>query len=429
MRMPTLALVALFSLLPALADAYQIGHRVVTWQDPARGNRSIATDVFYPADAAGDNVPVSAPPPGGFPVVAFGHGFTMGSNVYGFVEGLAADGYIVVLPATETGLLPNHTNFGEDLAYLVNRVKSEGATPASFLFGAVAAMGAVGGHSMGGGASFLGALGDAGIDAVFGFAAANTNPSAITAAASIAVPTLVIAAANDCVAPPGDHQIPIYEASAASCKAYVEIDGASHCQFNDYNFTCDLGEFCSASIPRGTQHAQTIALLRPWLDAVLRNAPFAWDAFQAEVAAHPGYVVSQSCPSAPEPACSNGSDDDGDGRADFPADPGCADAGDASERSAAFVCDNDLDDDGDGLTDFPADPGCAEPIATLENPKCNDGIDNDLDGGTDFDGSPPDAQCNVAWKNRETAGGSCGLGAEIVLALGGLGTARRRLLA
>jgi predicted dienelactone hydrolase len=425
MRLSILALVALvYSLAAGAAQAYQIGHRVVTYQDPARGNRSIATDIYYPADTAGNNVPVSAPPPGGFPVVAFGHGFTMGSNVYGFVEDLAADGYVVILPATETGLAPNHTNFGEDLAYLVNRLKTEGATPASFLFGAVAAKGAVGGHSMGGGASYLGALGDAGIDAVFGFAAANTNPSAISAAAGVTVPTLVLAAGNDCVAPPDDHQIPIYQASASSCAAYVEIDGASHCQFNDYNFTCDLGEFCSASIPRGTQHALTIALLRPWLDAVLKNAPFAWDEFQAEIAAHPAYIVAQDCPVAPEPACSNGIDDDGDGLGDFPEDSGCDDVGDASERSPAFVCDDGVDQDGDGLADFPADPGCATPSSTLENPKCNDGIDNDLDGGTDWDGTPPDPQCGTASRNREQPG-ACGFGAEIALALAAIAIRRR----
>lgn len=431
-RLP--ASLALVMLLPGapVAEAFAIGQRVITYQDPARGNRSIPIDLFYPADVAGSNVPVAAPPPGGFPVVAFGHGFTIGSNLYGFVESLAGEGFLVALPATETSLLPNHSEFGEDLAFLVNRLKSEGADPASFLYGAVGARGAVGGHSMGGGASFLGAAGDLGIDAVFGFASANTNPSAIAAGASVSVPTLLIAAPNDCVAPPASHQIPMYEASISTCKAYVAIAGASHCQFNDYSLTCDLGEFCSASISRGTQHALVLALLAPWLHAVLETAPFAWDEFQATLAGNASYAAVQSCPDAPVPACSNGADDDGDGLADFPSDPGCDSAGDLSERSPAFACDNGLDDDGDGLGDFPSDPGCFEPIAALESPQCDDDLDNDGDGAVDWDGGPTaapvDPQCtDKPFKNREARTSGCGLGAELALLGAALAARRRRV--
>jgi hypothetical protein len=288
---------------------------------------------------------------------------------------------------------------------------------------------ALAGHSMGGGASFLGASGDPGVDAVFNFAAANTSPSAITAAASVTVPTLMIAAPNDCVAPPASHQIPMYNASAASCKTYVAIAGASHCQFNDYNLSCDLGEFCSASISRGAQQTLVTDILAPWLHAVLETAPFAWDDFQSTLAGNASYAVTQTCPNPPEPACANGVDDDGDGAIDHPADPGCDDAGDLSEHSAAFVCDNGTDDDGDTLADYPTDPGCYEPISTLENPKCDDDVDNDLDGATDWDGGaaagPIDPQCaGTPWKNREKPA-SCGLGAELALVLAGLVRSRR----
>lgn len=47
----------------------------------------------------------------------------------------------------------------------------------------------------------------------------------------------------------------------------------------------------------------------------------------------------------------NGVDDDGDGRTDFPDDPGCASADDVSER-ALPQCANGLDDDGDGDVDY-----------------------------------------------------------------------------
>jgi len=94
-------------------------------------------------------------------------------------------------------------------------------------------------------------------------------------------------------------------------------------------------------------------------------------------------------------------------------------------------CSNGLDDDGDGLTDYPNDPGCQSATSSLENPKCDDDLDNDGDGGIDWDGgadgSTPDPQCTAPWKNREGTGG-CGLGAELVGALGALLVGRRRIL-
>jgi RTX calcium-binding nonapeptide repeat (4 copies) len=54
----------------------------------------------------------------------------------------------------------------------------------------------------------------------------------------------------------------------------------------------------------------------------------------------------------------------------------------------AAECDNGVDDDGDGLADHPEDPGCAHPADPTEDrtddPNCNDGIDNDGDGSVDY---------------------------------------------
>lgn len=67
--------------------------------------------------------------------------------------------------------------------------------------------------------------------------------------------------------------------------------------------------------------------------------------------------------------CDDGLDDDGDGLVDFPDDPGCTDARDASERSVAYQCDNGLDDDGDLAIDFPNDAGCLYPTNPIEAPE------------------------------------------------------------
>jgi hypothetical protein len=70
-----------------------------------------------------------------------------------------------------------------------------------------------------------------------------------------------------------------------------------------------------------------------------------------------------------EPAtCSDSIDNDGDGKIDFPFDPGCGDAADDDETNPATlpVCSNTTDDDGDGQIDFPADYGCTAAGDTSE---------------------------------------------------------------
>ena len=129
----------------------------------------------------------------------------------------------------------------------------------------------------------------------------------------------------------------------------------------------------------------------------------------------------------PEPSvfCDDGLDNDGDGFIDSPADPGCADADDQSERSADLVCDDGEDNDGDTLIDYPNDLGCIDPLFTVEDPECQDGADNDDDGLIDFDGgasagvrprwqTAPDPQCADPWQIREA---SCGIGVELALLL------------
>ena len=123
--------------------------------------------------------------------------------------------------------------------------------------------------------------------------------------------------------------------------------------------------------------------------------------------------------------CDDGLDNDGDGSTDYPDDPGCADAGDDSEKdqTGTYPCDDGEDNDADTLTDCPDDPGCVHPAANMEDPTCQDGEDNDGDGKIDFDGGlsalgyvarDPDPQCTYAWQMGED---SCGLGAELAFLL------------
>jgi dienelactone hydrolase len=290
----------LLVVLPVSAAwAWQIGHTQATWTDPARSNRSIPTEIYYPAVIAGESVPVGDGT-AQFPVVVFGHGYLMVWSAYQNIwETLATEGYIVAFPKTEGSLFPDHGQFGLDLAFLVNKLRTEGTNPTSAFFGRVASSSAVMGHSMGGGASILAAADDPGITAVVNLAAAETNPSAIAAAQAVSVPVLMFAGSLDCVAPPAQHQIPIYEALASDCRTIITLTGGSHCQFAESNFNCSLGELsCSPTLTRSQQHDLVNLFMIPWLAWTLDGDTAAWEQFQSLLAGQGGITHQQDCPAA-----------------------------------------------------------------------------------------------------------------------------------
>jgi hypothetical protein len=132
--------------------------------------------------------------------------------------------------------------------------------------------------------------------------------------------------------------------------------------------------------------------------------------------------------------CSDGVDNDGDGRIDFPNDPDCTgptddseaggdddDVRDTRDRGDA-QCEDGRDNDGDGLVDFPDDPGCTSRSDDSEandgggtagagaggggrgggGAECQDGVDNDGDGRVDH---PDDPQCQSPSDDSEADGG------------------------
>jgi dienelactone hydrolase len=275
-----------------------IGHTQITYTDPARANRAIQTEIYYPAATNGDDVPVSA---GTYPVIVFGHGFVMVWSAYQNIwEALVPQGYIVAFPRTEGNISPNHADFGADLAYLVGKLQSESATNMSSLFyGHVNSRSAIMGHSMGGGSSFLAAAGNTSITTMISLAAANTNPSSITAAAQVSVPSLVIAGEFDCVAPPAQHQVPMYDSLASACKAYVQIDGGGHCFFAETNFNCSFGEgTCSPNptISRIEQQDATQDMAILWLAYYLKDDCQAWTRFGDSLSQSGRITGQMSCP-------------------------------------------------------------------------------------------------------------------------------------
>ncbi|MCX5743153.1 MAG: PPC domain-containing protein [Proteobacteria bacterium] len=129
--------------------------------------------------------------------------------------------------------------------------------------------------------------------------------------------------------------------------------------------------------------------------------------------------------------CSDGMDNDADGKTDFPDDPGCTSADDDSEDSAAAAqCSDGRDNDNDGKTDYPDDPGCSAPNQDDEVDDCpsgpgcaacGNGVDDDGNGLTDY---PNDPGCSSAGDNSEATVDpiACGAGLTI-LPLPGSGVA------
>ena len=78
-----------------------------------------------------------------------------------------------------------------------------------------------------------------------------------------------------------------------------------------------------------------------------------------------------------QPQCSDGLDDDGDGKIDYPIDPGCESP-------------EDNDESNDDCSSCPSCTNC---------PECGDGIDNDADGAIDY---PADTSCVSASGTSES---------------------------
>jgi len=284
--------------VPANAQ-YQIGHITLTFTDPSRNNRSIPTEIYYPADTAGNDVPVTTTTTDALPVLAFGHGFVMSWSAYENIwSTVVTQGYIIAFPKTETGITPSHIEFARDLAFVANQVSLLGASTTSIFYNRTSGQKVVMGHSMGGGAAFLAAGLDPSFTALITLSAAETNPSAISAAATVVVPSLVFAGANDCVTPPATNQLAMYNALTGDCKTYLEIIGGSHCQMADYNFLCSFGETtCSPApaISRDAQHDVISNYLVKWLNAKLKSDCESGAAFDLEIENDAAVTFQKNC--------------------------------------------------------------------------------------------------------------------------------------
>ncbi|MEH0818668.1 MULTISPECIES: alpha/beta hydrolase family protein [unclassified Micromonospora] len=240
---------------PANPGGYAAGYVDTT---VSAAGRSFSARIYYPATAAGSGQPVAA---GRFPAVAFGHGFFQSvSKYYSTLGHLASWGFIVLAPTSQGGLSPSHSAFADDLNAALTWAVAQDTTAGSRFAGHVRTdkLG-LSGHSMGGGASILAAARNPKVGAVANLAAAETNPSAKAAAATLAIPVRLIAGDRDTIAGVADHQRPIYAAKPPTKQLRI-IKGGFHCGFMDgSSLFCDSG-----GISRAAQLPISKRLLTEW---------------------------------------------------------------------------------------------------------------------------------------------------------------------
>jgi dienelactone hydrolase len=167
--------------------------------------------IHYPTDTS----------QGTFGAIAFAPGFTASSTSYSWIgPRIASQGFVVFLINTNSRFdFPSSraTQLQSALNYLVNTSSVRTRIDGNRL--------AVGGHSMGGGGSLIAADNNANLQAAVPLQPWNTG----TNFSGVNVPTMIIGAENDTIASVNSHSIPFYNSiPAASEKAYLELNGASH---------------------------------------------------------------------------------------------------------------------------------------------------------------------------------------------------------
>ena len=167
--------------------------------------------IHYPTDTS----------QGTFGAIAFAPGYTASSTSYSWIgPRIASQGFVVFLINTDSRFdfpASRATQLQNALNYLVNSSVAASRIDRNRL--------AVGGHSMGGGGSLIAADNNAALQAAVPLQPWNTG----TNFSGVNVPTMIIGAENDSIASVSSHSEPFYNSiPAASEKAYVELNGATH---------------------------------------------------------------------------------------------------------------------------------------------------------------------------------------------------------
>ena len=211
---------------------------------------------------------LSYPTRGGpYPAVAFAHGYMNRSSWYaGTLRSIAAAGYVVIAPDSETGQFPSHARLADDLNRSLRWLRRQSAVGSKDVPRRKVDSKHVGvaGHSMGGGVALLAAARGRTIDTVATLAAAETAPRASVAVRRLTVPSLFVVGSDDRIVPAAGTAVMFRRAPSPALLA--TITGGSHCGFMEtYPLACDAGR-----ISYDRQLLLTREQLRRWFDKHLR---------------------------------------------------------------------------------------------------------------------------------------------------------------
>lgn len=253
---------------------YRVGRRTVTITDPARDDRQLTVDLWYPTDVeAGEpssyefapgvaydsEIALAAPPVaagGPFPLVVYSHGSGGVRFVGSFhTEVLASHGFVVAAPdhagntavdaflGTTAPVAAIQRDRPADVSFVLDSLLDPGGDAAIDEVGAIVDPTAIGvsGHSFGGftALAIAGGQGDTAPDERVAAVVAMAPASLFLADADLAavdVPTLLLSATEDVTTPIDDNTTRAATAVTGRPLVRVDIEGAAHQSFTD---VCD----------------------------------------------------------------------------------------------------------------------------------------------------------------------------------------------
>jgi len=200
------------------------------------------------------------------PVVALAHGYTRRPIHYrSIIDRIAARGYVVIAPDTQTGLRPDGGALADDLWRAIRWARAEypEADPVRD---------AVIGHSMGGASAIMAFGRYRQIDMLISIAASDIGDARRQAANGAGRPSAYIVGSDDRVVPPRITR-GLY-ASQPSPAEWFELVGGSHCGFVR-GIGLDATPCATGDLDRTVQFDMTVSLVTGLLDRHLRDGgPF-----------------------------------------------------------------------------------------------------------------------------------------------------------
>ncbi|MBN2543423.1 hypothetical protein JXI42_11215 [bacterium] len=230
---------------PDYSEPGPYAHAYRTVSIPGEGETMNNSRIYYPS--SGGAIPSAATP---CPLVIFAHGWQLGiDRYYSYAERLASRGYIVTLPAFSSPLIiPDHDRRARLLIYALHFVNALNYSSGDIFEGNLDVDNwSMVGHSMGGSLSMLVGdrytnfpdsvfhIGDT-LRAIVVLASPQSDPVANDA--NVTTPKMILAGTEDGIAPWEDVRAAFW-ADAPPPGVFAVIDGANHCQFNDYYGGCD----------------------------------------------------------------------------------------------------------------------------------------------------------------------------------------------